>query len=102
MLLCGKATAQEVFVDYSTEIDCEMISKGLIDSELYNRVNGRIFVKETHDRSETYMVTVAESKKTFYVSGRLKDIITKKGCSAVKVEKMSTVDNRKVRKLVRD
>lgn len=102
ILLCSKAEAQEVFVDYSTEIDCEMISKGLIDSELYNRINGRVFAKEIKDRSETYRVTIVENKKTFYVSQRLKDIINKKNCAAFTIERISTIDNRKVKKLVRD
>lgn len=102
VLISFKLSAQEKVYNYDKELDCEFLRNGIIDSVLYEFVDGRLQVKnENFKNNEIKILSVDE--KSYYISKRLAELIKKlikeKGCEAITI---SSIDKTKKYDIVRD
>lgn len=78
---------------YYEPLNCIKLNYGILDAELYEITEGRVFFKENYDKSKMYKITVANGK-SYFVSKRVKkniqNVIKKENCYGIKIEKISS------------
>lgn len=73
LLIVTSSNAQDKFFDYSGDLSCADVVNGIVDSKLYFKRDGKIFVIESYDRNKIYKVTT--KTKSYYISSELKQLI---------------------------